>query len=333
MGLTAYDCGSTMAVLIGEVVNTEWAVLCSSNLHLCLIDNHADATKLKVIPKNPRIPKSHALELHCESQCDSHLKHSLKLSWSKDGKPFDINGTEDGRLVHCWVNAGLCVSCRFHIRKKQSPNIIHTTLKYKNSNVLFFKSVFRRSSSICCLFYVLLASVQYVILSVVSPLRAGNRSQVWDAVYLHRFRSSPMGRLQEQEVKGAAFLVFLLGGGVLLMCSTSLNQVSENFCLLLRPLPQEIQLLLSHCLLKSLSHCILKRQSVSSPFSLSVSHKFFLPIKSQLYLVVISLWHVANIDTCSLSVGVACRILGRYQNSCGQVHSIEGYSIISHTFI
>lgn len=213
MGLTAYDCGRTMAVLIGEVVNTEWAVLCSSNLHLCLIDNHADATKLKVIPKNPRIPKSHALELHCESQCDSHLKHSLKLSWSKDGKPFDNNGTEDGRLVHCWMNTGLCVSCRFHIRKKQSPNIIHTTLKYKNSNVLFFKSVFRRSSSICCLFYVLLASVQYVLQSVVSPLRAGNRSQVWDAVYLHRFRSSP-NQWEDWKNKKSRVLLFSLGGGL-----------------------------------------------------------------------------------------------------------------------
>ncbi|XP_021495047.1 neural cell adhesion molecule L1-like protein isoform X3 [Meriones unguiculatus] len=58
-----------------------------------------NATKLKVSPKNPRIPKSHVLELHCESQCDSHLKHSLKLSWSKNGKVFEINGTEDGRIV------------------------------------------------------------------------------------------------------------------------------------------------------------------------------------------------------------------------------------------
>lgn len=58
-----------------------------------------NATKLKVFPKNPRIPKSHALELHCASQCDSHLKHSLKLSWSKDGEPFEINGTEDGRIL------------------------------------------------------------------------------------------------------------------------------------------------------------------------------------------------------------------------------------------
>ncbi|XP_038175763.1 neural cell adhesion molecule L1-like protein isoform X3 [Arvicola amphibius] len=58
-----------------------------------------NATKLKVFPKNPRIPKSHALELHCESQCDAHLKHSLRLSWSKDGEPFEINGTEDGRIL------------------------------------------------------------------------------------------------------------------------------------------------------------------------------------------------------------------------------------------
>lgn len=58
-----------------------------------------NATKLRVSPKNPRIPKSHVLELHCESQCDSHLKHSLKLSWSKDGEVFEMNGTEDGRIV------------------------------------------------------------------------------------------------------------------------------------------------------------------------------------------------------------------------------------------
>ncbi|XP_036037092.1 neural cell adhesion molecule L1-like protein isoform X3 [Onychomys torridus] len=58
-----------------------------------------NATKLRVSPKNPRIPKSHVLELHCESQCDSHLKHSLKLSWGKDGEVFEMNGTEDGRIV------------------------------------------------------------------------------------------------------------------------------------------------------------------------------------------------------------------------------------------
>ncbi|KAM9592702.1 neural cell adhesion molecule L1-like protein isoform 2-T2 [Trichechus inunguis] len=58
-----------------------------------------NATKLQLSPKNPRVPKSHTLELHCESKCDSHLKHSLKLSWSKDGEAFEINGTEDGRII------------------------------------------------------------------------------------------------------------------------------------------------------------------------------------------------------------------------------------------
>lgn len=58
-----------------------------------------NATKLRVSPKNPRVPKSHLLELHCESKCDSHLKPSLKLSWSKDGEDFEINSTEDGRIV------------------------------------------------------------------------------------------------------------------------------------------------------------------------------------------------------------------------------------------
>ncbi|XP_069875079.1 neural cell adhesion molecule L1-like protein isoform X1 [Dipodomys merriami] len=58
-----------------------------------------NATKLTVSPKNPRVHKSHMLELHCESNCDSHLKRSLKLSWSKDGESFEINGTEDGRIV------------------------------------------------------------------------------------------------------------------------------------------------------------------------------------------------------------------------------------------
>ncbi|KAM6177271.1 neural cell adhesion molecule L1-like protein [Erethizon dorsatum] len=58
-----------------------------------------NATKLRVSPKNPRVPKAHLLELYCESKCDSHLKNSLKLSWSKDGEDFEINGTEDGRIV------------------------------------------------------------------------------------------------------------------------------------------------------------------------------------------------------------------------------------------
>ncbi|XP_075854579.1 neural cell adhesion molecule L1-like protein isoform X2 [Microcebus murinus] len=58
-----------------------------------------NATKLRISPKNPRIPKLHVLELHCESKCDSHLKDSLKLSWNKDGEAFEINGTEDGRII------------------------------------------------------------------------------------------------------------------------------------------------------------------------------------------------------------------------------------------
>ncbi|XP_070348738.1 neural cell adhesion molecule L1-like protein isoform X4 [Equus asinus] len=58
-----------------------------------------NATKLRISPKNPRVPRSHTLELHCESTCDSYLKHSLKLSWSKDGEAFEINGTEDGRII------------------------------------------------------------------------------------------------------------------------------------------------------------------------------------------------------------------------------------------
>ncbi|XP_070094695.1 neural cell adhesion molecule L1-like protein isoform X4 [Equus przewalskii] len=58
-----------------------------------------NATKLRISPKNPRVPRSHTLELRCESTCDSYLKHSLKLSWSKDGEAFEINGTEDGRII------------------------------------------------------------------------------------------------------------------------------------------------------------------------------------------------------------------------------------------
>ncbi|XP_019284007.1 neural cell adhesion molecule L1-like protein isoform X1 [Panthera pardus] len=58
-----------------------------------------NATKLQVSPKNPRVPKLHTLELHCESKCDPYLKHSLKLSWSKNGEGFEINATEDGRII------------------------------------------------------------------------------------------------------------------------------------------------------------------------------------------------------------------------------------------
>lgn len=65
-----------------------------TSLFVCL---KTDATKLQVAPKNPRVPRLHVLELHCESTCDLHLRQSLKLSWSKNGEAFEINATEDGR--------------------------------------------------------------------------------------------------------------------------------------------------------------------------------------------------------------------------------------------
>ncbi|XP_056660421.1 neural cell adhesion molecule L1-like protein isoform X7 [Monodelphis domestica] len=58
-----------------------------------------DATNLTVSPLNPHVIRSHLLVLHCDIECDSHLKHSLKLSWSKDGEALEINGTEDVRII------------------------------------------------------------------------------------------------------------------------------------------------------------------------------------------------------------------------------------------
>ncbi|XP_036288001.1 neural cell adhesion molecule L1-like protein isoform X4 [Pipistrellus kuhlii] len=58
-----------------------------------------NATKLQVSPRDPRIPRSHTLELHCESQCDPQLKPSLRLTWSKGGAAFETNGTGDGRIL------------------------------------------------------------------------------------------------------------------------------------------------------------------------------------------------------------------------------------------
>ncbi|XP_070247558.1 neural cell adhesion molecule L1-like protein isoform X8 [Myotis yumanensis] len=58
-----------------------------------------NATKLQVSPRDPRVPRSHTLELHCESECDPHLKPSLRLTWSKGGAAFETNGTEDGRIL------------------------------------------------------------------------------------------------------------------------------------------------------------------------------------------------------------------------------------------
>ncbi|NXS93504.1 NCHL1 protein, partial [Jacana jacana] len=58
-----------------------------------------DATKLVVTPKNPRVLKSHSILLKCQSEYDSHLKHSFKLSWRKDGDELPVKSTEDGRII------------------------------------------------------------------------------------------------------------------------------------------------------------------------------------------------------------------------------------------
>ncbi|XP_038265991.1 neural cell adhesion molecule L1-like protein isoform X6 [Dermochelys coriacea] len=58
-----------------------------------------DATKLLVTPENPQVLKSHSVLLKCQSEYDSHLKQSFKLSWRKDGDELQINSTEDGRII------------------------------------------------------------------------------------------------------------------------------------------------------------------------------------------------------------------------------------------
>ncbi|NXF09670.1 NCHL1 protein, partial [Smithornis capensis] len=58
-----------------------------------------DATKLVVTPKNPRVLKSHSILLKCQAEFDSHLKHSFKLSWRKDGDELPVNSTEGGRII------------------------------------------------------------------------------------------------------------------------------------------------------------------------------------------------------------------------------------------
>ncbi|XP_065406874.1 neural cell adhesion molecule L1-like protein isoform X8 [Chrysemys picta bellii] len=58
-----------------------------------------DATKLVVTPDNPQVLKSHSVLLKCQSEYDSHLKQSFKLSWRKDGDELQINSTEDGRII------------------------------------------------------------------------------------------------------------------------------------------------------------------------------------------------------------------------------------------
>uniref|UniRef100_A0A8C8VIM3 Cell adhesion molecule L1 like n=1 Tax=Pelusios castaneus TaxID=367368 RepID=A0A8C8VIM3_9SAUR len=58
-----------------------------------------DATKLVITPVNPKVLKSHSILLKCQSEYDSHLKQSFKLSWRKDGDELQINSTEDGRII------------------------------------------------------------------------------------------------------------------------------------------------------------------------------------------------------------------------------------------
>ncbi|KAM9374679.1 neural cell adhesion molecule L1-like protein [Phaethornis superciliosus] len=58
-----------------------------------------DATKLVVTPKNPRVLKSHSILLKCQSEYDSHLKNSFKLSWRKDGEVVPANSTAEGRII------------------------------------------------------------------------------------------------------------------------------------------------------------------------------------------------------------------------------------------
>ncbi|NXI62452.1 NCHL1 protein, partial [Anseranas semipalmata] len=58
-----------------------------------------DATKIVVTPKNPQVLKSHSISLKCQSEYDSHLKNSFKLSWRKDGDQLPVNSTQDSRII------------------------------------------------------------------------------------------------------------------------------------------------------------------------------------------------------------------------------------------
>ncbi|NXK45163.1 NCHL1 protein, partial [Chauna torquata] len=58
-----------------------------------------DATKIAVTPKNPQVLKSHSILLKCQSEYDSHLKNSFKLSWRKDGDELPVNSTRDSRII------------------------------------------------------------------------------------------------------------------------------------------------------------------------------------------------------------------------------------------
>lgn len=63
-----------------------------------------NATKLQVIPRDPGVPRAHVLTLHCASQCDAHLRDSLRLSWTRNGEAIGDNGTGDGRVLIAGAN-------------------------------------------------------------------------------------------------------------------------------------------------------------------------------------------------------------------------------------
>ncbi|XP_021265269.1 neural cell adhesion molecule L1-like protein isoform X2 [Numida meleagris] len=58
-----------------------------------------DATKIVVTPKNPQVLKSHSILLKCQSEYDSHLKNSFKLSWRKDGYELSVSSIQDSRIM------------------------------------------------------------------------------------------------------------------------------------------------------------------------------------------------------------------------------------------
>ncbi|NXJ04478.1 NCHL1 protein, partial [Odontophorus gujanensis] len=58
-----------------------------------------DATKIVVTPKNPQVLKSHSILLKCQSEYDSHLKNSFKLSWRKDGYELSVSSIRDSRII------------------------------------------------------------------------------------------------------------------------------------------------------------------------------------------------------------------------------------------
>ncbi|XP_054990879.1 neural cell adhesion molecule L1-like protein isoform X1 [Sorex araneus] len=63
-----------------------------------------NATRLQVTPRDPRVPRAQVLTLHCASQCDAHLRGSLRLSWTRNGEAVGDNSTGDGRVLVAGAN-------------------------------------------------------------------------------------------------------------------------------------------------------------------------------------------------------------------------------------